>query len=203
MVYKFTKWWYYPLCKLFLRKTYGNENIPKNGRFIVVANHSKLIDPLLIVYEIIKKINKKVHFIASPKWWPILGEKICREWAGCIPLFTTRQAYKDAKNVLKKGEIVGIFPEGHLKSEHREVKSGAIRLAIETNTPILPVKVTSNYFPFWSTVVFGKLIEPERVKNDYRNPERLMNEIYNLDLYYKIEKELIVREEIYRINQKV
>lgn len=203
MVYTFTKWWYYPLCWVFTRKVYGKDNIPKNTNFIVVSNHSKLIDPLFVVYEIIKKIDKKVHFIASPKWWPMLGDKICKEWAGCIPLFTPRQAYKDAKKMIRKGGIVGIFPEGHLKLKEREPKSGAIRLAIETDTPILPVKVSSKYFPFGSIITFGRLIEPEKIKHDYKNPERLMDEIYNLDVYHRIEKELIINEEIVRINQKV
>ena len=203
MVYEFTKWWYYPLCRLFLRRIDGMGNIPENTNFILVANHNKWIDPLLVAYPIIRCLNKKVHFIASPKWWPILGDLICRKWAGCIPLFTPKQAYNEAKRMIKNGEVVGIFPEGHLKHRKKNPRKGAIRLAVETKIPILPVKVNSHYFPFMSTITFGRLITPEKIKQDYKNPQRLIDEIYNLDVRYIIEIEFVNRGVIESANQKV
>lgn len=191
MVYKFTKWWYYPLCWLFIREIIGVYNIPSKGKFIVVANHNKMLDPLLIVYPIVKKIDKKVHFIASVRWWPFLGEYICRRWAGCIPLFTPKQSYKEAKKMVNNGEIVGIFPEGRIDLDERKVKNGAIRLALETDTPILPIKVESSYFPFMSVVTVDKLLQPEGIKKEFRNPEKLMAKIYNLDLCEKLQKEFV------------
>ena len=182
MVYLLKGLWYYPLWRLLTKKVKGKENIPNKGNFIVVANHNKLLDPILVVYPIIKKLDKKVHFIASPRWWRYLGEYICRTWAGCIPLFNRKQAYKDAKKMINEGEIVGIFPEGNIKKYPRRTKAGAIRLAIETETPILPVKIESSYIPFVSIVSFDKMIYPDEIKKKYKNPERLMDRIYNLGL---------------------
>ena len=111
------------------------------------------IDALLIIYPIIKKLNKRVHFIAKPSWW-FLGDSICRKCAGCIPLFTPRQAYNDAKKLLKKKEIVGIFPEGGINT--KKFKTGVVRLSLDTNTPILPIKIKSSYIPFNSELIIGK-----------------------------------------------
>ena len=154
MVYPLLKLWFMPLCRTFIKKIDGIENIPK-APFILIANHSHQVDPLYLVYPILKKLNKKVHFIASPRFW-FLGETFCRKWAGCIPLFNPDQAYKEAKEIVQSGEIVGIFPEGHLKNRHN-LKTGAVRLAFETQTPILPIRLFSSYIPFHSTLSIGNL----------------------------------------------
>ena len=52
MVYEITKLWLYPFCRLFTGKIDGKANIQKNKNFIVVANHRRLIDPILIAYII-------------------------------------------------------------------------------------------------------------------------------------------------------
>ena len=149
MVYPITKLWFYPLCKVLTRKIKGIENIPHKTPFIIVSNHEMLIDPLIILYPLLRELNKKVHFIGTPTWW-FLGETICRQWAGGIPLFTPKQAYKEAKELIKSGEIVGIFPEGGI-GKTRNPKTGAVRLALETNIPILPIGIKSSYLPFKST----------------------------------------------------
>ena len=193
MVYPLRRLWYYPFWRVLIKKVKGMQNIPDKGNFIIVANHNKLLDPILVAYPIIKKLDKKVHFVASPRWWPYLGEYICRTWAGCIPLFNRKQAYKDAKKMINEGEIVGIFPEGNIKKYPRRTKAGAIRLAIETETPILPVKIESSYIPFVSIVSFDKIIYPDEIKKKYKNPERLMSKIYNLGLDEVSQREVIDR----------
>ncbi len=156
MVYPLLKIWAFPLIRSFIREIRGIENIPLNSNFIVVSNHEKRIDPLYVAYPIIKKLNKKVHFIALPKLW-FLGEKICSKWAGCIPLFNPQQAYNEAKKCLLKKNIVGIFPEGGYKNNHAvpKFKTGAVRLAIETGLPILPIGLRSSYMPGLSIVNIG------------------------------------------------
>lgn len=163
-------------------KIEGKENIPKDKNFIIVANHRKLIDPLLMVYPVLRTINKKVHFIASAKWWPYLGDKICRGWAGCIPLFDSKQAYTEAKETILSDEIVGIFPEGYIKLNNRKPRDGAVRLALETKTPILPIMVDSFYIPFKSKVRIGKLLQPSDIKKKYKDPVKLMKLIYDMGL---------------------
>ena len=180
MAYPITKFWFfYPLGKLLIRKIMGRENIPKSIPFIIVSNHKKLVDPLLILYPILRKLNKKIHFIATPAWW-FLGDTICRKWAACVPVFHPTQAYEETKKLIESGEIIGIFPEAGLRKT-KNPKTGAIRLALETKTPILPIGLKSSYLLFNSTMNIGKLIYLKKnKKNLKKQASDLMKKIYQL-----------------------
>ncbi len=155
MAYPISKLWAYPVLRVFIRKINGMENVPEKSLFIIAANHEKLADPLYIIYPILKKLNMKVHFLSTGRWW-FFGDTICRKWAGCIPIFDRGQAYEEARKQIKSGEIVGFFPEGHLNAKKSYPKTGAVRLAIETKTPILPIGINSSYLPFNSVINIGK-----------------------------------------------
>ena len=106
----------YPFRWFFIKKIKGKQNVPKKGNFIVVSNHNSLRDPAYIGYILVKGLNKKVHFIASPAW-DFLGKTICEKWAGCIMLYDKDQAFQKAKKMVKQGGIVGIFPEGKIQQK--------------------------------------------------------------------------------------
>ena len=178
MAYPITKSWFYPLNWVMIKRIQGENNIPKNRNFIIISNHEHLIDPLYIIYSVLWKLNKKVHFVATPTWW-FLGEKICRQWAGGIPLFNSEQAYKEAKELIKSGEIIGIFPEGGTRRT-KNPKTGAIRIALETKTPILPIGIKSSYLPFNSTVNIGKLVHLKKKNNIKKQTLELMEYVYKL-----------------------
>ena len=161
---------------MLIKRVKGIDNIPHRTPFIIVSNHEKLIDPLYILYPILKKLNKKVHFVATPTWW-FLGDTICRKWAGCVLLFNSEQAYREAKELISSGEIVGIFPEGGTRRT-KNPKTGAVRLALETNTPILPIGIKSSYLPFNSALNIGKLIHLRKNKNLKKQSQDLMNLVY-------------------------
>ncbi|MEK6983646.1 MAG: lysophospholipid acyltransferase family protein [Nanoarchaeota archaeon] len=180
MAYPITRFWLYPLNWLMIRRIRGIDNIPDKTTFIIVSNHERLIDPVYIVYVILKKLNRKVHFIASPSWW-FLGNTVCRQWAGCIPLFNSREAYQEAKKLVKSGNIVGIFPEGGTRRT-KNPKKGAVRLAIETKTPILPIGLKSSYAPLNSTLNIGKLVYLNKGKISLNKQAKvLMEHIYRLN----------------------
>ena len=178
MVYPITKFWFYPLNWLMIKRIKGINNIPNKTPFIIVSNHERLIDPLYILFSVLKKLNKKIHFVATPTWW-FLGETICRQWAGCIPLFNSEQVYKETKELIKSKEIVGIFPEGGTRKT-KNPKTGAVRLALETKVLILPISVKSSYIPFSSTLNIGKPIYFKNKKNIKKQTIDLMKYIYKL-----------------------
>ena len=172
--------WFYPVLSSFIGKIKGKQNIPKQGNFIIISNHAHLIDPLLITYISLKRLNKKIHFLAKPSWW-FLGETFCRKWAGCIPLFNSKQAYSEIKEYLKSGKIIAIFPQGDYKNGNNNFKTGVVRLALETNTPILPIGIKSSYTPFGSALNIGKLIHLEKNKKTIEQKAvALMNHVYHL-----------------------
>lgn len=181
MAYPIIKFLFYPLCKILIRSIKGIDNIPKKASFIIIANHESRWDHLLLSYPILKKFNKKIHFIAVPtKWWA-LGS-LYLQWTGVIPLYNPKQAYYGAKEFIKSGEIVGIFPEGRLERKKRieNPKTGAIRLAIETKIPILPMGIKFNYKPFSSTINIGKPIYFRDKRNIKKQTKDLMGYVYKL-----------------------
>ena len=179
MTYPITKFWFYPLNWIMIKRIKGGNNIPENLGLIVVSNHEHLIDPLYIAYTMLRKLNKKVQFLSSARWW-FLGETICRKWAACVPVFNPAQAYEETKKLIESGEIVGIFPEAGLRKT-KNLKTGAIRLALETNAPILPIGLKSSYIPFNSAINIGK---PVYLKKNKKNLKKqmsdLMEEVYRL-----------------------
>src|SRR3989344_8142129 len=178
MAYPITRKWLRPLLRLFIKKIKGKDNIPE-GPFIIASNHRRLADPPFVLFPVLSKLKKKIHFISKPTWVFNKAMKILAErWGGCILLYDGKEAYKKAKNILEAGGIVGIFPEGSSKRNH--YKTGAVRLSYETKLPILPVGIRIVIKPFGSTINIGK---PYCIKSD-KNPKRqtasLLKKIYAL-----------------------
>ncbi len=119
----------------------GSENIPKKGPFVLVCNHFNRLDPPFVIFAIKRPIN---FLMASDQ---ILDAQLM--WApwlyGFIP--TNRQSIapstiKRSLTALKKGEVVGIFPEGTATEQYiRPAKNGAAYLAMTTGALILPMSL--------------------------------------------------------------
>ena len=150
MAYPITKRIGYLLLKPFIKEITGLENIPKNKPFIIASNHESYIDPVLLSVIMFKTINKKVHYLALAKLFRSEIRKIVwKRWAGCIPVDingSNELMFKEVVNNLKKGEIIGIFPEGPKKdSKIKKGKTGFIRIALDAKVPILPVGLKDSY----------------------------------------------------------
>ena len=125
----------------------GIENVPA-GRFLVIANHSGQIpvDGMMIETAFLLE--------AEP---PRLLRGMAEKWSAGLPfistLFTRGGQVVGIPNACKKllemNEAVIVFPEGVRginklwKNRYKLAKfgSGFMRLAMQTNTPILPVSV--------------------------------------------------------------
>jgi len=164
---------------LMIRRAKGRDNIPANSNFILVANHERYGDPWCICFTVLNHINKQIHFVASPKFWPYLGKGICEDFWGCIPAYPGK-TYNRVKDQLLKGNIVGLFPEGYLHIKGKAPSDGAVRLALETKIPILPVAVKSSYMPLKSEVIFGKPFLITDKKNTKKQMSTIMKDIYEL-----------------------
>ncbi len=153
MVYPFASLTLLPFIRFFIRKTKGLENIPKQGPYIIACKHVGSLDGVFIAAEIIPIIKQKIHFVSSVAPWGWVWKKIVAEhWGGIIPFYKEHpQICLDiAQEYLKKGRIVGIFPEGIMedrqKNKHR-AKTGVARMALWSKVPILPIGLKYKNIP--------------------------------------------------------
>lgn len=132
---------------LFPRTTY-EEKLDPSKQYIFVANHFSYLDIL--------SLNVQVNF-----YFRFLAKKEL----GDIPLFgiffrtvdiavnrksirDSVTAYQLAEKALMNGDSLGIFPEGGIANQVPKMvkfKTGAFRLAIEHNIPVVPVTIADNW----------------------------------------------------------
>jgi len=126
-------------------KVEGQENIPSHGPLIVVCNHASYWDPVLVGCA----INREVRFMAKAEIfnYPIL--KNILHMVGAFPIKrgqSDRNALRTAINILKKNEVIGIFPEG-TRSKNGELlpfKPGFGMMAYKGECPVLPMAVINS-----------------------------------------------------------
>jgi 1-acyl-sn-glycerol-3-phosphate acyltransferase len=165
----------------------GEENFPKSGPFIMVANHFSFIDPVAFV----SMSPAPLDFLGgavTPHAPPIV-RFIPRLW-GYLPVYRgtgSNYALKEAKNLLNKGGILGIFPEGGSWAQTlRPARPGAALLAAQTGVPILPIGLTglTKVFPSLRNLrrakvrfKIGNLFGPFKISGSRFNQRRQLNEI--------------------------
>jgi 1-acyl-sn-glycerol-3-phosphate acyltransferase len=137
----------YAAGKILWRIRYHNrENIPKNlkGGLLIVANHQTYFDP----FWICAPIRRRYRFMAWDKAfdWFLLGWLI--KYLGAFPVDTkkgtTKSVLRESLSALRDGATLVVFPEGARSFPDGKLhgfKTGAARIALEANVPILPVTV--------------------------------------------------------------
>jgi len=137
-----------PVVKaLFIKEIKGKENIPKRN-FILVSNHQSYLDIILDAYLC---VPRRFHFIGQ-----IEGFKPPLKWliaalyfiSGVIPLNrkddnSRERVVEEAIKVLKKGDVLAIYPEGRRSTSGvvQEGKFGTARIFLKTGVPVLPVGI--------------------------------------------------------------
>ena len=142
MLYIIAKIKFLIIFKLFFRlKVTGQENIPQDGPFIIVANHSSLLDPVILGVS----VRPKIIFIAASYLFEIRWLSYLLRKANSIPVQRENdiKAIKQALKILQQGGVLGIFPEGGIdrKKNNLSIRAGAAYLATKVGVPIVPIKI--------------------------------------------------------------
>ena len=119
----------------------GLHHLPKKEGFIIMANHTSLIDILVLTMAIPVHFN----FIAKKElaWVPIIGLDMLLGGDILIDRSNSSRAKATLKKVearLKKGWNILIFPEGTRSTTGSLLpfKRGGFKLALATGCPIVP-----------------------------------------------------------------
>lgn len=122
----------------------GQDNIPRKGGAILAINHTSYFDFALAGTAALPA-KRYVRFMAKKE---IFNNKIAGPlMRGMHHINVDRSngsaSFVAALRSLAAGEIIGIFPEGTISTsfEIKELKSGAVRLAIGAGVPVIPTIV--------------------------------------------------------------
>jgi 1-acyl-sn-glycerol-3-phosphate acyltransferase len=140
-------------------KVDGTEHIPREGAFILVANHASNLDPLILGWAIGNRTDRLIHFMAKAEMlrWPVLGWLATQSGVFFVRRGEgDRSAQRFALEALAAGRPIALHPEGtrsrdgHLKAG----RSGAALLAMRSGAPLLPAGIagTHRIFPGGSRV---------------------------------------------------
>lgn len=132
--------------KSHLRYITGFQHLPKEGPFIVVANHSSYVDHYLISALFIHVFKKKPYFLTKKESFESYFSKLFMEAeaTNCIPVDREKpeiQSFKSMVEVLRKNNILVVYPEGTRGpgDELLPFKPGAFRIALKMKVPIIPI----------------------------------------------------------------
>ncbi len=169
-----------PLFKIiFTPKIIGIENIPKNEKIVLAGNHTSILDCLLLI----SCSKRNIHFLAKDELFKG-PKKIIFSNMGLIPVDRSKKnpnALKAAYEYLNNNKVIGIFPEGTTEKGRGLLpfKMGAVKMAKQTNSEIVPFIITGKYKPFSKNLQI-KFLNPIKIENDLKiENEKLRNLIKN------------------------
>ena len=171
-----------PFQYFYYRKKiyYESENSPRKikGSALIVSNHTDVFDYPLIMYTFLSRsIRTLVAKETMEKNWFMSG--FLKALGG---IKVERKSYNfsfmpEMIKCLKKGQVGLVFPEARIPLEHERndflpFKPSYIYLALESNSPIIPV---------YTNGIYGKLKKKNKshakiIVGDYIYPHELISE---------------------------
>jgi len=127
----------------------GAENIPKEGAFLLCANHIHGWDAAAMAAA----SPRRLQFIAKSELFNTwIGRKFFTA-CGAFPVqrdTADMQAYRNSMAVLKSGEGLMIFSQGTRMSREGfdNAKGGVAMFALKSGAPIIPAGIRGRYYPF-------------------------------------------------------
>ena len=143
MAYWIVKCLWTPIFRFFWRvKVEGLEHVPATGGAILAGNHLAVFDSFFLPLVIKRRMTfvAKAEYFEDPKtawFFRAVGQIPIKREGGSA----SQRALASAKEVLDKGGLFGIYPEGTRSPDGRLYKghTGVARLAVQTGAPIIPV----------------------------------------------------------------
>lgn len=155
------------------------------GGNLLISNHVTLFDPMYMMLSIWKRRH---HFVATKELFAGKFKNfLFKKGFLCIEIDRDNfslKTFKEIINHLKSGEVVSMFPEGHVnvnKNGINEFKSGMTLMALKSGCPIVPIYIKRRKH-FYSRLVVG-VGEPIEIKDFMKGEFATLDEINTASKY--------------------
>ena len=168
----------------FRGEVVGLENVPKEGAFLVAANHASHLDPPMIGCH----VPRQMAFFARKTLW---NGKFATWWMdniGSIPVdrdgASDVKAIKNVLRTLQAGKAITLFPEGTRSPDGnlQPAKSGVGMIACRTQVAVVPARLFNSHIAFGRggglrlgtrvSIVYGKPLQPANYDDPKAGKER-------------------------------
>ncbi len=173
-VYGVCHYWIRVSFDMFFRgEVAGLEHLPRQGAFLIAANHASHLDPPMIGSQ----VPRQMSFFARKTLWSGPMSSWWLDAVGTIPVDRDGGqdvgALKRVLRALAAGRIMILFPEGTRSPDGalQPPKPGIGFIVCKTQVPVVPVRIFGSFEAFGKgmklprfgtplTVVFGRPIAP-------------------------------------------
>ncbi|CAN2204439.1 PlsC 1-acyl-sn-glycerol-3-phosphate acyltransferase [Candidatus Nanopelagicaceae bacterium] len=168
----------------------GVENIPLEGGAVLSINHIGYLDFALTGTAALPA-GRYVRFMAKKEIFDnkLAGPLMRGMHHICVDRSSGTASFVAALRALRSGEIIGIFPEGTISVsfEIKELKTGAVRLAMGAGVPVIP------------TIVWGsQRIWTKKVKRNLRRKKVPVTVAFGAPLYFDKQSDVEAGEKLLR-----
>ena len=168
----------------------GVDHIPRKGGAILSINHVGYLDFALTGTAALPT-GRYVRFMAKKEVFDnkLAGPLMRGMHHICVDRNSGSASFVAALRALRASEIVGIFPEGTISVsfEIKELKSGAVRLAMAAGVPVIP------------TIVWGsQRIWTKKVKRNLRREKIPIIVEFGEPLYFDKQSDVEASESLLR-----
>ncbi len=136
--------WFFRL--LFRWRVHGAEMVPASGGVIICCNHISWWDPPILGCS----ISRPISYMAKEELFkiPVFGRILI--WLKAFPVrrhAADRSALKKSLDLLARGEVFGILPEGTRSKtgELGRAEPGTAWIAHKARVPIVPAAIITDY----------------------------------------------------------
>ena len=163
--YRGCRWVLRIIClTLFRVRADGLNHVPPKGGALVVANHQSFLDPMFAGYA----LQREMHYMARDS---LFRSRFFGALIRSVNAFPVKRAtadigaIKESLRLLKKGNLVLVFPEGTRTRDGSigPLQPGAVMIACKARVPVVPVAIDGSFNAWPRHRIWPNLFVPVRV----------------------------------------
>lgn len=131
------------------REVRGIEHVPVEGGVVLAISHFSYLDFVLAEWALWRGRRRYTRFLATKAAFdhPVVGRLMSAMGHISVDREAGASAYRCALTALRRGEVVGVFPETRVSRSFTLLpfKNGAARMAAQSGCPIVPCVIWGSH----------------------------------------------------------